>query len=338
MLGQALHRFHDRPAAAPTSASPPARRQLEYAYYALRDHHVAGWHHERWPRPQPPAREHPTTWSARGRAGHDPHTVVSRNRRERHRRGRAILIDPVDRSTANPIMPATGEGMTGSLTQACRHGRAHRQLMSAPAPPTRPHITFMPARRPPPRPATLPITVNGTFRTRLLGDADSSSVAAAAPPGPAWWSRDERVEVAVEAVPAPFGRILADARLARVVPPRRSTSDGRAVSWAFALCGASKWALRIQAREPAPVVSRFVRRVRTASAAVVVQMVTRRGRADEQVEHLGRPARTLSWRCCCRRAGGGFRRGRARWIWERLPAVVPRLDDVADSTSRGVRP
>ena len=44
---------------------------------------------------------------------------------------------------------------------------------------------------------------------------------------------------------------------------------------------------RIRAWEPAPVVSRFVRRVRTASGAVAVRMVTRRGRVVEQVEHVG---------------------------------------------------
>jgi hypothetical protein len=35
------------------------------------------------------------------------------------------------------------------------------------------------------------------------------------------------------------------------------------------------------------VVSRFVRKVRTSSGAVAVQVVTRRGRQIEQVEHLG---------------------------------------------------
>jgi len=35
------------------------------------------------------------------------------------------------------------------------------------------------------------------------------------------------------------------------------------------------------------VVSRFVRKVRTSSGAVAVQIVTRRGQRVEQVEHLG---------------------------------------------------
>jgi hypothetical protein len=37
------------------------------------------------------------------------------------------------------------------------------------------------ARPPPPRPATLPITVSGTFRTGLLGDADSNVASGTAP-------------------------------------------------------------------------------------------------------------------------------------------------------------
>jgi hypothetical protein len=39
--------------------------------------------------------------------------------------------------------------------------------------------------------------------------------------------------------------------------------------------------------KPAPVVSRFVRKVRTASGAVAVQIVTRRAGVVEQVENLG---------------------------------------------------
>ncbi len=39
--------------------------------------------------------------------------------------------------------------------------------------------------------------------------------------------------------------------------------------------------------EPASVVSRFVRKVRTASGAVAVQIVTRQGRVVERVEHVG---------------------------------------------------
>ena len=47
------------------------------------------------------------------------------------------------------------------------------------------------------------------------------------------------------------------------------------------------WSLRTSSWKPSGVVSRFVRKVRTASGAVAVQVVTRRGRQVEQVEHVG---------------------------------------------------
>ena len=54
------------------------------------------------------------------------------------RRGRAHLIDPADRSTAHPIMPDTGEGMTGSLTQACRPPGTPALMSATPRPNTPP--------------------------------------------------------------------------------------------------------------------------------------------------------------------------------------------------------
>src|SRR5665647_3334421 len=47
------------------------------------------------------------------------------------------------------------------------------------------------------------------------------------------------------------------------------------------------WSLRTWSWKPSGVVSRFVRKVRTASGAVAVQVVTRRGRQVEQFEHVG---------------------------------------------------
>src|SRR5450830_1419567 len=47
------------------------------------------------------------------------------------------------------------------------------------------------------------------------------------------------------------------------------------------------WSLRTSSWKPSGMVSRFVRKVRTASGAVAVQVVTRRGRQVEQVEHMG---------------------------------------------------
>src|SRR5580704_17690977 len=47
------------------------------------------------------------------------------------------------------------------------------------------------------------------------------------------------------------------------------------------------WSLRTSSWKPSEVVSRFVRKVRTASGAVAVQVVTRRGRQIERIEHVG---------------------------------------------------
>jgi hypothetical protein len=47
------------------------------------------------------------------------------------------------------------------------------------------------------------------------------------------------------------------------------------------------WSLRTSSWKPSGVVSSFVRKVRTASGAVAVQVVTRRGRQVERVEHVG---------------------------------------------------
>jgi hypothetical protein len=57
--------------------------------------------------------------------------------------------------------------------------------------------------------------------------------------------------------------------------------------WCFSTAGVPRWSLRTSAWKPSGVVSRFVRKVRTSSGAVAAQIVTRRGRQVEQVEHLG---------------------------------------------------
>jgi hypothetical protein len=47
------------------------------------------------------------------------------------------------------------------------------------------------------------------------------------------------------------------------------------------------WSLRTSPWKPSGVVSGFVRKVRTASGAVAVQVVTRRGRQAGRIEHVG---------------------------------------------------
>lgn len=64
------------------------------------------------------------------------------------------------------------------------------------------------------------------------------------------------------------------------------------------------------------VVSRFVRKVRTTSGAVAVQIVTRRGGRWSRWSIWARPTRTPNWRCCCRRPVAGYRLGKTSWAWE----------------------
>jgi hypothetical protein len=83
------------------------------------------------------------------------------------------------------------------------------------------------------------------------------------------------------------------------------------------------------------VVSRFVRRVRTAFGAVAVQIVTCRGRAVEQVEHLGSARTDGELALLLSAARGRLSSGQDALDLGELPAVAPRLGDVADRTSKG---
>jgi hypothetical protein len=83
------------------------------------------------------------------------------------------------------------------------------------------------------------------------------------------------------------------------------------------------------------VVSRFVRRVRTASGAVAVQIVTRRGRTVEQVEHLGSARTDGELALLLSAARSRLSPGQDALDLGELPAVAPRLDEVADWTSKG---
>jgi len=81
------------------------------------------------------------------------------------------------------------------------------------------------------------------------------------------------------------------------------------------------------------VVSRFVRKVRTSSGAVAVQIVTRRGRQTEQVEHLG-PAHTdAELALLLSAARERLSPGQDALDLGGLVSVAPRIDDVADWTA-----
>lgn len=81
------------------------------------------------------------------------------------------------------------------------------------------------------------------------------------------------------------------------------------------------------------MVSRFVRKVRTASGAVAVQVVTRRGRRVEQVEHLGSAHTDVELALLLSAARGRLAAGQEELDLGDLPAVGPRMDEVADWTS-----
>jgi hypothetical protein len=82
------------------------------------------------------------------------------------------------------------------------------------------------------------------------------------------------------------------------------------------------------------VVSRFVRKVRTGSGAVAVQIVTRRGRAVEQVEHLGSARTDAELALLLSAARDRLSPGQGELGLGDLPAVPSRLNDVADWTSK----
>src|SRR4051812_19310808 len=81
------------------------------------------------------------------------------------------------------------------------------------------------------------------------------------------------------------------------------------------------------------MVSRFVRRVRTASGAVAVQVVTRRGRVVEGIEHVGSAHTDAQLALLLAAAGELLSPGQEELDLGVLPAVPVRVDDVADWTS-----
>jgi len=80
------------------------------------------------------------------------------------------------------------------------------------------------------------------------------------------------------------------------------------------------------------VVSRFVRKVRTASGAVAVQVVTRRGRQVEQVEHVGSAHTDAELALLVTAARDRLAPGQDVLDLGDLAAVPARMDGVADWT------
>ena len=81
------------------------------------------------------------------------------------------------------------------------------------------------------------------------------------------------------------------------------------------------------------MVSRFVRKVRTASGAVAVQVVTRRGRQVEQVEHVGSAHTDAELALLLAAAGERLSPGQDVLDLGDLAVVPERMEDVADWTA-----
>ena len=117
-VGALRDRVADR-RGANIGAVAAARQQVEYVFYALRDHHVRALHP-----PTPgggvrPACSVLVLWSVASRAGHDPHPAHP------GWRGRAVLIDPTDRTGA-PHHAARDDLSAGSRR---RDDRAANRLL-----------------------------------------------------------------------------------------------------------------------------------------------------------------------------------------------------------------
>lgn len=92
------------------------------------------------------------------------------------------------------------------------------------------------------------------------------------------------------------------------------------------------WSLRTSLWKPSGMVSRFVRKVRTASGAVAVQVVTRRGRQVERVEHVGSAHIDAELALLLAAARERLSPGQGVLDLGDLLVVPARMDEVADWT------
>ena len=92
------------------------------------------------------------------------------------------------------------------------------------------------------------------------------------------------------------------------------------------------WSLRTSSWKSSGVVSRFVRKVRTASGAVAVQVVTRRGRQVERVEHVGSAHSDAELALLLAAAHDRLSPGQDVLDLGDLLVVPARMDEVADWT------
>jgi hypothetical protein len=98
------------------------------------------------------------------------------------------------------------------------------------------------------------------------------------------------------------------------------------------------WSLRTSSWKPSEVVSRFVRKVRTASGAVAVQVVTRRGRQIERIEHVGSAHTDAELALLLAAARGRLSPGQDVLDLGDLQVVPARMEEVADWTGESELP
>jgi transposase len=92
------------------------------------------------------------------------------------------------------------------------------------------------------------------------------------------------------------------------------------------------WSLITWSWKSSGVVSRFVRKVRTASGAVAVQVVTRRGRQVERIEHVGSAHTDAELALLLAAARELVSPGQDVLDLGDVPVVAARMDEVADWT------
>src|SRR5580692_3108420 len=98
------------------------------------------------------------------------------------------------------------------------------------------------------------------------------------------------------------------------------------------------WSPRTSSWKPSEVVSRFVRKVRTASGAVAVQVVTRRGRQVERIEHVGSAHTDAELALLLAAARGRLSPGQDVLDLGDLQVVPARMEEVADWTGESELP
>lgn len=116
------------------------------------------------------------------------------------------------------------------------------------------------------------------------------------------------------------------------MPLDESGGAEAALTGRFVLCLVVLWLLRTLSCEPAGMVSRFVCKVRTATGAVAVQVVTRQGRRVEGIEHVGSAHTDAELALLLAAARERLAAGQEVLELGEIAEIAPRMAEVADWT------